>query len=129
MICFVDADWSLVARLLCLGGVHVVWPRALGRHGGSRHQRLPPSIASIASHGSEDERSRRWSRPARGPDRLPDHRLLPLKLEARDLLRLTFIGMWVVFVLTGLVLGWGTGYVIAAAGWLVLLGLTVMARR
>jgi hypothetical protein len=50
-----------------------------------------------------------------------------LKLQAHDLLLLAFVGMWVVFVLTGLVLGWGTGYVIAAIGWLVLLVLTVNA--
>jgi hypothetical protein len=40
----------------------------------------------------------------------------------------TFIGTWLAFVLTGLVLGWGTGYVIAVAGWLVLLALTAKAR-
>jgi hypothetical protein len=51
-----------------------------------------------------------------------------LKLQARDLLLLAFTGVWLVFVLAGLVLGWGTGYVIAALGWLVLLGLTVKGR-
>jgi hypothetical protein len=51
-----------------------------------------------------------------------------LKLQARDLLLLALIGMWLAFVLTGLVLGWGTGYVIAAVGWLILLGLTAQAR-
>jgi hypothetical protein len=47
-----------------------------------------------------------------------------LKLQVRDLLLLTFI----VFVLTGLVLGWGTGYIIAAAALLVLFGLRAKAR-
>jgi hypothetical protein len=47
-----------------------------------------------------------------------------LKLQLRDLLLLAFI----VFVLTGLVLGWGTGFVFAAVVWLVLLALTVKAR-
>jgi hypothetical protein len=46
-----------------------------------------------------------------------------LKAHARDLLLLAFT----VFVLTGLVLGWGTGYVIAAAVLLALVGLTVKA--
>jgi hypothetical protein len=36
--------------------------------------------------------------------------------------------MWVVFVVTGLIRGWGTGFVMAAAAWLVVLGLTGMAR-
>jgi hypothetical protein len=31
VICFVDADWSLFARPLELDGVHVLWPRALGK--------------------------------------------------------------------------------------------------
>jgi hypothetical protein len=51
-----------------------------------------------------------------------------LKLQDRDLLLLAFFSMWLVFVLTGVVLGWGTGYVIAAIGWLVVLLLTVSAR-
>jgi nuclease-like protein len=45
IICFVDADWSLLARPLQFGDVHVVWPRALGkllRAGG------PLSTAEIA---------------------------------------------------------------------------------
>jgi hypothetical protein len=30
-ICFVDADWSLFARPIEMEGVHVLWPRALGK--------------------------------------------------------------------------------------------------
>lgn len=30
-ICFVDADWSLFARPIEMVGVHVLWPRALGK--------------------------------------------------------------------------------------------------
>jgi hypothetical protein len=30
-ICFTDADWSLFARPLRFGNVHVLWPRALGK--------------------------------------------------------------------------------------------------
>lgn len=30
-ICFVDADWSLFARPIEMDGVHVLWPRALGK--------------------------------------------------------------------------------------------------
>jgi hypothetical protein len=30
-LCFVEADWSLFARPLRFGDVHVVWPRALGK--------------------------------------------------------------------------------------------------
>jgi hypothetical protein len=30
-ICFVDADWSLFARPIKMDGVHVLWPRALGK--------------------------------------------------------------------------------------------------
>lgn len=30
-LCFVDADWSLLARPIELGGAHIVWPRALGK--------------------------------------------------------------------------------------------------
>ena len=30
VLCFVDADWSLFARPLRFGDVHVLWPRALG---------------------------------------------------------------------------------------------------
>lgn len=30
-LCFVDADWSLFASPIELGGAHVVWPRALGK--------------------------------------------------------------------------------------------------
>jgi hypothetical protein len=52
-----------------------------------------------------------------------------LKLEVHDLLLPALIGMWLVFVLTGLVLGWGTGYVMAAVVWLVVLGLIAKTRR
>jgi hypothetical protein len=31
IICFVDADWSLFARPIAMEGVHVLWPRALGK--------------------------------------------------------------------------------------------------
>ncbi len=31
IICFVDADWSLFARPIEMEGVHVLWPRALGK--------------------------------------------------------------------------------------------------
>jgi hypothetical protein len=31
VICFVDADWSLFARPIEMDGVHVLWPRALGK--------------------------------------------------------------------------------------------------
>ena len=31
VICFVDADWSLFARPLRFGDVHVLWPRELGK--------------------------------------------------------------------------------------------------
>jgi hypothetical protein len=51
-----------------------------------------------------------------------------LTLQARHLLLLVLIGMWVLFVVAGLVRGWGTGFVMAAAGWLVLLGLAAKAR-
>jgi hypothetical protein len=30
-ICFLDADWSLFARPIEMEGVHVLWPRALGK--------------------------------------------------------------------------------------------------
>jgi hypothetical protein len=30
-LCFVDADWSLFANPIELGGAHVLWPRALGK--------------------------------------------------------------------------------------------------
>ena len=30
-LCFVDADWSLFASPIELGGAHVLWPRALGK--------------------------------------------------------------------------------------------------
>ena len=30
-ICFVDADWSLFARPIEMDGVHLLWPRALGK--------------------------------------------------------------------------------------------------
>lgn len=30
-LCFVNADWSLFARPIELGGAHVLWPRALGK--------------------------------------------------------------------------------------------------
>ena len=30
-VCFVDADWSLFARPIQMEGVHVLWPRALGK--------------------------------------------------------------------------------------------------
>lgn len=30
-ICFVNADWSLFARPIEMDGVHVLWPRALGK--------------------------------------------------------------------------------------------------
>lgn len=30
-LCFVDADWSLFARPIELNGVHILWPRALGK--------------------------------------------------------------------------------------------------
>jgi hypothetical protein len=30
-LCFVNADWSLFARPIELGGAHVVWPTALGK--------------------------------------------------------------------------------------------------
>jgi hypothetical protein len=30
-ICFVEADWSLFARPIEMDGVHVLWPRALGK--------------------------------------------------------------------------------------------------
>jgi hypothetical protein len=49
---------------------------------------------------------------------------VPLKLQVRDLLLVAFI----VFALTGLVRGWGTGYIIAAAALLALLSLTAKAR-
>jgi hypothetical protein len=31
ILCFVDADWSLFASPIELGGAHVLWPRALGK--------------------------------------------------------------------------------------------------
>jgi hypothetical protein len=50
-----------------------------------------------------------------------------LKRQVRDLLAPACIGMWLIFVLTGSVLGWGTGYVFAAVVWLALFVLTVKA--
>jgi hypothetical protein len=31
VLCFVDADWSLFANPVELGGAHILWPRALGK--------------------------------------------------------------------------------------------------
>jgi hypothetical protein len=52
-----------------------------------------------------------------------------MMLQVRDLMLVVFVGGWVVFVMTGLMRGWGTGFVMVAAVWLVLLGVAVKGRR
>lgn len=47
-ICFVDADWSLFARPIEIEGVHVLWPRALGKLIRTEGSLSPDEIARIA---------------------------------------------------------------------------------
>lgn len=47
-ICFVDADWSLFARPIEIEGVHVLWPRALGKLVRTEGSLSPDEIARIA---------------------------------------------------------------------------------
>lgn len=46
-ICFVDADWSLFARPIEMEGVHVLWPRALGKLIGTEGSLSRDEIARI----------------------------------------------------------------------------------
>lgn len=46
IICFVAAEWSLLARPLRFGDVHVLWPGALGSCCGPK-ERSGPQVGAI----------------------------------------------------------------------------------